>query len=161
MVGAKVRATVAVTMTSGSHWDRTSAHQTGGDWQLITSTLHLWDGVEAAASCLWLQPARHYDDSAAYQYLPQIYLSDSRLWPRHGLSLAPVHPSASEVLRWCSGQKSPSLCTTCPLHHSPSCWREKMAMPFFSLRSSVDVVTWPLQYKSAELQRRFVIVGAL
>ncbi len=30
LVEAKVRATVAVTMMSGSHWDRTSAHQTEG-----------------------------------------------------------------------------------------------------------------------------------
>lgn len=30
MVEAKVKATVAVTMMSGSYWDRTSAHQTGG-----------------------------------------------------------------------------------------------------------------------------------
>lgn len=56
-----------------------------------------------AASCLWLQPACHYDDSAAYQCRPQIYLSGTRLWPRLGLSLAPVHPSASKVLLWRSG----------------------------------------------------------
>lgn len=56
-----------------------------------------------AASCLWLQPACHYDDSAAYQCRPQIYLSGTRLWPRLGLSLAPVHPSAFKVLLWHSG----------------------------------------------------------
>jgi len=64
---------------------------------------------EPAASCLWLQPACHYDDSVAYQCLPQIYLSGTRLWPRIRQSLAPVHPSASEVLLWRSG-RSLSVC---------------------------------------------------
>lgn len=56
-----------------------------------------------AASCLWLQPACHYDDSVVYQCRHQIYLSGTRLWPRLGLSLAPVHPSASKVLLWIRG----------------------------------------------------------
>lgn len=76
-----------------------------------------------AASCLWLHPACHYDDSAAYQCLSQIYLSDTRLWPRLGLSLAPVHPSATEVLPWRSGHSLPFY-TACCRH---------MAMPSFTL----------------------------
>lgn len=56
-----------------------------------------------AASCLWLQPACHYDDSVAYQCLPWIYLACSRLWPRLEPSLAPVHPSAPKVFLWHSG----------------------------------------------------------
>lgn len=68
-----------------------------------------------AASCLWLQPACRYDDSAAYQCRPQIYLSGTRLWPRLGLSLAPVHPSASKVLLWRSRH---NLCFyTAPCRH--------------------------------------------
>lgn len=50
-----------------------------------------------AASCLWRQPACHYDDSAAYQCRPQIYLSYTRLWPRLGPGLAPVHLSISRL----------------------------------------------------------------
>lgn len=78
---AKVGATVAITMMSASYRDRASAHQTQrGVCVCVCLTVnhkHItplgW--AEPQPPAFRLQPARHYDDSVAYQCLPQIYLS--------------------------------------------------------------------------------------
>lgn len=97
---SKVRATVTVTVMSASYTDRasellsTKQRGGGGSWQLITSTLHLWDG--RSCSLLPLAPAC---PSLWWLCGLSVSASDLSLWHKTSLrlSLASVHPAAFKV----------------------------------------------------------------